>query len=113
MIGGYSAAKRINKFSNEDRGTSLKDRLNDLWIKQDDYHWSDEQVARLIMECSQGRTRTALENIPSEECTSLKCVMRCIECNFYSYAKQTASDLLSNICASANTARLSTVMQTL
>ena len=32
MIGNYAAAERNNKFSDEDKGTYLKDWLNDLWI---------------------------------------------------------------------------------
>ena len=46
------------------------------------------------MECSAGRTQTALETIPSEKFASLRCVLRCLEGEFYSYAKQTASGLL-------------------
>ena len=34
MIGNYAAGDRITKFSDEDMGTSLKDWLNDLWIKR-------------------------------------------------------------------------------
>ena len=51
MIGNYAAAERINKFSDKDKGTSLKDWLNDLWIKRENYNWTNEQVARLILEC--------------------------------------------------------------
>ena len=38
MIGNWAAAEQITKFSDEDKGTSLKDWLNDLWVKRDDYN---------------------------------------------------------------------------
>ena len=50
MIGSMAAAERIPPFSDEDKGMLLKDWLNDLWIR-DNYNWTDEQVARLILEC--------------------------------------------------------------
>ena len=66
MIGNIAAAERIPKFSNEEKGTLLKDWLNDLWIKRDNYNWTDEQVARLILECCKGRAGAALAAIPPQ-----------------------------------------------
>ena len=51
MIGTSAAAEKIPKFSDEEKGTSLKDWLNDIWVKRDNYKWCNEQVARLIVEC--------------------------------------------------------------
>ena len=60
MMGSMAAAERTPPFSDEDKGTSLKDWLNDLYIKRDNYNWTDEQVARLILECCKGRAGAAL-----------------------------------------------------
>jgi len=105
MIGNYAAAERITKFSDEDKGTSLKDWLNDLWIKWENYNWTDEQVARLILECCKGCACAALEAVPSAEQVCLEIVLRCLEGDFYSYAKHTASGLLFNTRIYAHTAR--------
>jgi len=51
MIGTSAAAEKIPMFSDEEKGTSLKDWLNDIWVKKDHYNWSDEQVAWLIVKC--------------------------------------------------------------
>ena len=93
MIGSFAAAERIPKFSDEDKGTSLKDWLNDLWIKRDNYNWTDEQVDRLILECCKGCASGALAAIHPEDRVSLESVLRCLEGEFYSYTKQTASGL--------------------
>ena len=65
--------------------------MNDLWIKRDNDNWTDEQVARLILECCKGRAGAALAAIPPQDR-----VLRWLEGEFYSYAKQTASGLLFN-----------------
>ena len=96
MIGSIAAAERIPKFSDEEKGTLLKDWLNDLWIKRDNYNWTDEQVTRLILECCKGRAGAALSMIPPQDRVRLQCVLRSLEGEFYSYAKQTASGLLFN-----------------
>ena len=44
MMGNMAAAERIPPFSDEDKGMLLKDWLNDLYIKRDNYNWTDEQV---------------------------------------------------------------------
>ena len=44
MMGSMAVAERIPHFSDEDKETLLKDWLNDLWIKRDNYNWTDEQV---------------------------------------------------------------------
>ena len=67
MMGSMAAAERIPHFSDEDRGTLLKDWLNDLWIKRDNYNWTDEQVARLILEGCKGRAGVALAVIPPQD----------------------------------------------
>ena len=94
MMGNMAAAERIPHFSDEDRGTLLKDWLNDLRIKRDNYNWTD--VARLILECCKGRAGAALAVIPQQDRVRLQSVLRCLEGEFYSYANQTASGLLFN-----------------
>ena len=94
MMGNMAAAEKIPPFSDEDKGMSLKDWLNDLWIKRENYNWTYEQVARLILECCKGRASTALAAIPPEERVCLESVLRCLEDEFYSYTKMTASGLL-------------------
>ena len=91
-----AAAARIINFSDEDRGRSLCDFTNDIWIKRDNYGWNDEQVAHLIVECCTGCARMALKLLPSKERTTLKSVLRCLEEEFYSEAKQTASSMVFN-----------------
>ena len=56
MIGMIPAAERIDRFSDEngDCGT-LQDWLREIYVKRDNHHWTDEQVARLIMEACKGR----------------------------------------------------------
>ena len=96
MIGTDAGAGRIPSFSDEERGKSLKDWMSDIWVKRDSYRWSDEQVARLIVECCNGHARAALEMLLSEERATLKSVLRCLEAEFYSDAKQTAMGLVFN-----------------
>jgi len=96
MMGNMAAAERTPHFSDEDKGTLLKDWLNDLYIKRDNYNWTDEQVARLILECCKGRAGAALSMLPPQDRVRLPCVLRSLEGEFYSYAKQTASGLLFN-----------------
>ena len=70
MIGTFAAAERISRFFDEcgDGGT-LKDWLNDIWVKGDNYYWSDKQVVLLIIETCRGSARQALEVVPPEEQT--------------------------------------------
>ena len=51
MMGSTPAAECISRFSDE-KGESgnLQDWLSEIWIKRDNYHWTDEQVAWLIMD---------------------------------------------------------------
>ena len=70
--------------------------MNDLYIKRDNYNWTDEQVARLILECCKGRAAAALSMLPPQDRVRLMSVLRCLEQEFYSYAKQTASGLQFN-----------------
>jgi len=51
MISTSAAAEKTQRLSDEDSGLSLRDWLNDIWVKRDNYHWSNEQVALLIVEC--------------------------------------------------------------
>ena len=82
MIGSLAAAEQIPQFSDEDKGTLLKDWLNDLWIKRDNYIWTDEQVARLILECCRGRAGAALAAIPPQNRVRVESVLRCLEGEF-------------------------------
>ena len=45
--------------------------LNDIWVKRDNYHWSDEQVVWLIIEICRRHARQTLEAVPPEQLTSL------------------------------------------
>jgi len=97
MMGNFPAAEKIKGFHDEDgSGKSLQEFINDIWIKRDNYGWMDEQVARLLNEICHGRARTALEMMPPGERATLKSVLRCLEHEFYSEAKQTASSLAFN-----------------
>jgi len=96
MMGNMAAAERTPPFSDEDKGTSLKDWLNGLYIRRDNYNWTDEQLARLILECCKGRAAAALSMLPPQDRVRLMSVLRCLEQEFYSYAKQTASGLQFN-----------------
>ena len=46
--------------------------MNDIWIKRDNYGWSDEQVARLNVECCTWHPRATLKILPSEEHACIK-----------------------------------------
>ena len=96
MMGNMAAAERTPLFSDEDKGTSLKDWLNHLYIRRDNYNWTDEQLARLILECCKGRAGAALTMLHPQDRVHLSSVLRCLEGEFYSYAKQTASGLQFN-----------------
>ena len=96
MIGKTAASDKIATFFDEDRGASLKDWMSTLWGKKDNHKWSDEQTARLIVEQCRGRARDALETLTSRERVNLTKVLRCLEDEFYSDAKQTASALKFN-----------------
>jgi len=58
--------------------------------------WSVGKKARLILECCKGHASTALAAIPPGDRVCLGSMLRCLEGEFYSYAKQTASGLLFN-----------------
>ena len=46
---------RITGFSDEEKRKTLCDFTNDIWIKCDNYGWTDEQVACLIVVLYQNR----------------------------------------------------------
>ena len=97
MIGTIPAAERIDMFFDEDGDCgTLQDWVSEIYVKRDNYHWTDEQVARLIMEACKGRARQTLEAIPPGERTSLNRVVGALELEFYSAAKQTAAKLMFN-----------------
>ena len=55
MIGTIPATERIDRLSHEDCDCgTLQDWLNEIYVKRDDYHWTDEQVEWLIMEAYKG-----------------------------------------------------------
>jgi len=64
MIGNVAEADKIPCFSDEEIGIFLKDWMCTIWVKRDNYQWSDEQVARLIVECCRGRAQVALDILP-------------------------------------------------
>ena len=97
MMGCVPAAEKIPHFCDEDgRGKSLREFMSDIWIKRNNYGWSDKQVARLINEVCHGRARTAIEMMPSQDRATLNLVLKCLEGEFYSEAKQMASSLAFN-----------------
>ena len=45
MMGSIPAAEKISDFCKENRRRkSLRDFINDIWIKGDNYGWNDKQV---------------------------------------------------------------------
>ena len=97
MMGSTPAAEKIAAFCDEDtRGKTLREFIKDVWIKKDNYGWSDEQVARLLNEVCHGRAGAALDLMPTDARTNLSLVMKALEREFYSEAKQTASSLAFN-----------------
>ena len=91
MMGNMVASEKIQTFSDEDKGVLLADWISTIMYKKDNHVWSDEQTARLIVECCRGRARQALDLLTSVGRTHLHEVLRTLEKEFYSEAKQSAA----------------------
>ena len=97
MISTIPSVDCICRFSDEDDDcVTLQFWLNEIWVKRDNYHWTDEQVARLTMEACKGCAWQTLEAVPSGEKTSLDSVVCALKQKFYSAVKQTTAKLLFN-----------------
>ena len=95
--GARNDAEKISPFCDKDRkGETLREFIKDVWIKKDNYGWSDEQVARLLNEVCHGRAGAALDLMPHDAHTNLSLIMKALEREFYSEAKQTESNLVFN-----------------
>jgi len=97
MMGSTPAAKKIPHFYDKDmKAKTLREFIKDVWIKRDNYGWSEEQVARLLNEVCHGRAGAALDLMNHDDRTNLTLVLKALENKFYSEAKQTASSLAFN-----------------
>ena len=81
--------------------------IRSVWIKRDNYGWSEEQVARLLNEVCRGRAGAALDMMNHDDRTNLSLVLKALEREFYSEVKQTASSLAFNtrVCHHGETER--------
>ena len=60
MMGSTLAAEKIAPFYDQDKkGKTLREFIRDVWIKKDNYGWSDEHFARQLNEVCHGRAGAA------------------------------------------------------
>ena len=96
MIGSSAASEKITLFFDEKKGVLLRDWVWNVMIKKSNHRWSDEQTARLIVECCRGRARWALDLLTASGRTQLVMVLRTLEKEFYSNAKQVSAKVSFN-----------------
>ena len=97
MMGSTPAVEKIAPFYDEDsKGKTLHEFIKDVWIKRDNYGWSEEQVACLLNEVCHGRAGAAIDMMNHDDRTNLSLVLKALEREFYSEAKQTTSSLSFN-----------------
>ena len=90
LIGTVAASEKIVCIHNETKGV-FNDWVSTIMHKMDNHHWTDEQIERLIVECSCGRAWQALDLLSQSAL-----VLYCMEDELYSDVKQTVALLKFN-----------------